>query len=389
MLAGCTDRGARPDDRASDAFPAWDTAIADQIDESAFSPSSPDSAESTAPSAGQASVVIAPKHWPADVHASGRRPTSVRLRARWSYAASWDDTTILQPTHAAVVERAVIVQDMGHMALFGLQREAGTLRWRQGRRGSGPGEFQYGEITRASDTSVYFFDGSLRRLTEWSDAGQLLDSRALPRIGTIRGLCRANDGHLYVSVRPHDKERFIGLARLPSDADSLVDRRPLPLDRPIHRTAMDAQMPIYPLGDGSCALGAAHESWLALFSSIDAMHRVTLMEEVPPPILVDTKIDTKFGEGVRTSFAGVPLSGVRGIARLGNVIAVAFGGHTSARRRLVDFYHRDPWRYEGSIVLPGTIRTISARDSTFVIVSEDTTGFGRIDAFTVDVSRVR
>ncbi len=384
-FAACVDRAAEQGDRANDVLPSRDSASADRIDVVASVHPMPDSTENTAPVVDRASVVVAPERWPDDVRASGRRPTSVRLRSRWSYAASWDDTTMLQPAQATVTQRTVIVYDRGHVALLGLRREDGVPRWRQGRQGSGPGEIQRGAMTQASDTSVYFFDDGLRRLTEWSDTGGLFASRAVSRIGLIRGLCRTDDGNVYVSIVPDGQQHFLGLARLPAGADSAVDQRSLPFDRPIHRTGMDAQMPIFPLGDGSCALGPLNESWIVFFSDIDAMQRVALVEHVPVP----TVVETKAGEGMQIGFAGDAFSGVRGVARFGDFIAVAFGGRTSARRRLVDVYHRDPWRYEGSIVLPGVVQSISARDSTFVIVSEDTTGFGRIDAFTVDASRVR
>ncbi len=140
-------------------------------------------------------------------------------------------------------------------------------------------------------------------------------------------------------------------------------------------------MKLYPLNDGSCALGAQDESWLAVFSNVDTLASLPLVEIVPPPIV----IDSKEGRATRTSYAAGQPFGVQAVAQLGSYVAVAFGGRSSVRRRLVDFYQRDPWRYEGSIVLPGTVRGLSARDSTLVIVSEDTSGFPRIDNFAVSV----
>jgi len=304
---------------------------------------------------------------------------------KWSHAATWEDTTVLYATHAEVLRGSTVVLDMGRHALLGLQHSDGSASWRQGRRGSGPGEFQHGEISRASDTSILQFDAGLRRLTEWSDRGELVKMRALPKIGVIRGVCRLDDGNTYVSVFPSGKDRFVGIARLPDDADTLVDRRPLPLARPIHRTAIDAQIRLYPLGDGSCALGALDESFLAVFESLSTIEALPLVEHVPPPEVVDVKA----GKSIRTSLATGSPGGVRGVARLGEMIAVAFGGRTSSRQRIVDLYQRQPWRYEGSFVLRGVVRSMSTRDSTLVIVSEDDTGFARIDHFVFRASHAR
>ncbi len=324
-------------------------------------------------------AIVDPARWPEDLYVSGRRPTNAELRPHWSYVASMDDTMLLQPYDVAILRKGVVVQDMGRMALLGLQHRDGLPMWRTGRRGSGPGEFQLGTILHLSDTSFLYADVSLRRLSEWTDEGKLLATRALPKIGVIWGVCRAPNGANYVMVRAHGTDRFSGVARLPDDADTLVDRQSFPIDRPVHRSGLDTQMRLFQLADGTCALGANNESWFAMFRHVDSMVTVPLVEHVAPPVVTETKD----GRAIRTSFAEGTLSAVRGVSSLGDMIAVVYGGGTSARRRIVDLYRREPWSYEGSFVLQGTVRGIASRDSTLVVVSEDASGFDRIDQFFV------
>ncbi len=380
-LIGCAD-SSRGDDAAVGAIaatgedapsrPVEMVAAEDVLSDSVPDDPSPNATEK---------ILLQPAHWPEDLRESGRRPTSLQMRVRWSNVGTWDDTTFLHPTHAEVMPNSVIVQDIGRMSLMGLRREDGEVLWRKGRRGSGPGELLLGEISRATDSSVFYYDSGNRRITEWTSEGALLESRNVTMMGLLRGLCRLSNGELHAFTFPSGTIRGRGLARLVPDVDSLVDLIPVALGRPVHRTALDAQLKLYPLEGGSCALGAHDESWLAVFSDVATVSPLPLVEFVPPPIV----IDTKEGKGTRTSFVPGQPFGVQAVAQLGSYLAVGFGGKTSVRRRLVDFYHLNPWRYEGSIVMPGTVRGLSARDSTLVIVSEDTSGFPRIDNFAVSV----
>jgi len=377
-LVGCEQRAPGTQSQQPDVLSTRDSRHL--VDATAGAMRDSDDAESSRPAPEHPhDAIVDPTRWPADLYASGRRPTNVQLRAGWSYVASMDDTTLLQPYDVAVLRNVVVAQDAGRMALLGLRHNNGFPTWRTGRRGSGPGEFQLGAILWASDTSILYSDVRLRRLTEWSDEGKLIASRELPKIGMIWGVCRLPDGNNYVMVRPHGADNFTGIARLPDNADSLLDRQPFPIKRAVHRSGLDAQMRLYQLADGSCALGASNESYLAVFHRVDSMVSVPLIEHVPPPVVEESKD----GKAIRIGFAEGTLSAVRGVSSLGDMVAILYGGRTTARRRIVDLYHRAPWRYEGSFVMQGTVRSLSSRDSTLVVVSEDSTGFDRIDQFIV------
>nr|MCU0615596.1 hypothetical protein [Gemmatimonadaceae bacterium] len=68
---------------------------------------------------------------------------------------------------------------------------------------------------------------------------------------------------------------------------------------------------------------------------------------------------------------------------------VSADGKTAVRRRVIDIYQRRPWRYEGSLVVPGRIMAVGARDSLLALVQEDSSGLLRLDVFIVRDSAPR
>ena len=317
---------------------------------------------------------------PEDVLDTGRRPTRLRVRARWSYVATLEDTTILHPMDVVATQQMLVLSDVGRQSLLGMDSHQGKILWRSGGRGSGPGESQSLMLRHARDTSVLVYDPQLRRIAHWTQHGTLLRVQSVANAGHLQGFCTLAADTTLVFTMPDRRQRFVGLGQLLPDRDSLVDRQPLELDWTMHPSGLDAQYALSTIANDECALAGAFDSRFWILRSSDSLRALPLVETVAPPQITETRSGPK---SVTYGFAKGTVMGTQRVAASTTHVFVAFHGRTGSRGQLLDVYARQPWAYEGSLLAKGIIRGLTARDSTLAIVSEDSTGLHRIDVFTV------
>ncbi len=338
----------------------------------AAKPSKPDNARARR----LGKIIMPASEWPADILASHRKELDWRLASRWSWVGALSDTAMLQLCCANMSAKAIVVSDVAAGVLLGLDRNTGSIIWRSGKRGRGPREFIQPIPFLLDDSTIIVNDVATRRLSEWTTDGRFLSDRSVASVGSIRGVCRSSGGALLVGVRPDGGVTSLGLGQLDPERDSIVVLWSLPIDPPPHRTGIDAQMIVVPDGIGGCYLFPLHESWVADVDSAGRFTKHELVEHVARPLVLEEKLSETSG---RTRLAPGSVGGVKQVATMGSFVLVLFGGRTSGARRLIDVYERTSWRYLGTLLFRERIKAVHGRDSMLVVLSEDESGFDRMD----------
>lgn len=127
-------------------------------------------------------------------------------------------------------------------------------------------------------------------------------------------------------------------------------------------------------------------AWIAAVAEGEVGTQLPLIETVPPPRIIEEP--TERG-GTYTTISPETPDITRMLAFSKRRAYVSADGKTTVRRRVIDIYQRRPWRYEGSLVVPGRIMAVGARDSLLALVQEDSSGLLRLDVFVVRDSAPR
>ena len=101
-------------------------------------------------------------------------------------------------------EHGVVIVDQGTLELQSLEAVSGRTRWKVGRKGGGPAEFQdIGDITLDSAGNAVALDRQLGRITSISPAGELLPYRGSKSLQFAHAICALDDGSIAaVMMRP-------------------------------------------------------------------------------------------------------------------------------------------------------------------------------------------
>ena len=133
--------------------------------------------------------------------------------------------------------------------------------------------------------------------------------------------------------------------------------------------------------EGACMLAPASYGWITTVDSSGFGDPMPLVEQVPPPQVIEEPLDKG---GVSVTLSPDTPDITRMLALSTRRAFVSADGKTTVRRRVIDIYQRRPWRYEGSLTVPGRILAVGARDSLLALVQETEGGmFLRVDVFVV------
>lgn len=318
--------------------------------------------------------------WEPSLAASGRRPWRGSGTLRWSHVGSLNDTTILTPSSIVVTTNVIAVSDRGPKRVLGLDRNNGSIVWTAGREGSGPGEFREPVLFPDGPGSMIVVDFSLRRLSIWSSEGTRVIERSFGSFGAISGACRVSDSVFVVKVRPSGAQVLDGLGELRNGVDTLEYLRALPLSVPPHRTGLGADAKVVRAEDGRCLVAPNRYAWIGIYGPSRSLDTFSFVERAAPPIVIERATGPKSSQSYVSSETPLLTMGVAGTA---THVFVVTHGRTAQRLRIIDVYARLPWMYEGSVLMEDRIYAIAAADSTLAVISEDSSGFLRIDVSSI------
>lgn len=318
--------------------------------------------------------------WEPSLRKSGRRELRAVITPTWSYVSSLEDTLLLMPGSLVLTKELLLVADRGSKRLIGFRRRDGQLEWIAGREGSGPGEFRQPIVVPDGERSVLVVDFGTRRLSTWDDAGTMSMERDLASIGLVMSTCRVRDSSFLFKVRPSGTLSRDGLGELSPGSDTLRNLRALPIAAPPHRTGLGGDARVVRAEDGVCLVAPSYYPWVGVYAPDGALDTVPLIEWVPPPIIVENPRDSR--SSVSFVSSDTPLLTV-GLAATREHMFVITYGRTEQRFRILDVYARRPWQYLGSLLTHGRLISIAAADSTLATISEDSSGYHRVDVSTL------
>lgn len=319
--------------------------------------------------------------WTASSRMAGRERWKGRISVRWMHVGSLDDETLLTPASVEVVPSGIVISDLGAGRIVAYDRIHGAVRWRAGREGSGPNEFRRPFVARDSDTSIVVVDIPLRRLQVLTSDGSFGESRSLAAFGSVSGACRHPDGSAWwIKLTPSGQVELNGVGLLRDGADSLDALQPLPVEVPMHPSGIGSTASLVRSKNGDCYVAPTHFAWVGLVSSSGSILKYPLVEDVAAPVVV---VEPQGANARRITLSSESVSITRALSISENRAYVIARGASDARGRIVDIYRLAPWGYEGSIVFPEQVLSVSVADSTLAAITEDSTGYLRVLVATI------
>jgi hypothetical protein len=294
---------------------------------------------------------------------------------------SLDDELLLTPASIVVTPSSVVVSDLGTSGIVSFDRYRLNQQWRIGKDGDGPGEYRRPFLLPDTDSSVVVLDVAHRRLQVVSSAGSLREARALASFGGVSGVCRHDDRlSWWLKMIPSGRIELNGVGLLRDGDDSLALLRPLDLGAPTHRSGIGATAALVRSEDGRCVVAPTHFSWIGVLGEDGVLEKLPLVESVPAPAVEIVELGAR-SRRITPSAGTVAIT--RGLAVSEERAFVIAMGRSFASGRLIDIYRRRPWAYEGSLVFPGHVLSVSAADSTLAVISEDQSGYHRVTVATM------
>jgi hypothetical protein len=293
---------------------------------------------------------------------------------------------LLYPVGIRIHASSMLVADYGAKRLSVHDRTTGRQLRTVGREGSGPGEFRELLLLPAASDRALVYDRQLARLSWWSGSGDAIGSRSTAGLGSVSGVCGEMNGTLTLKISPAGESALRGVGELDSGATTLRNLRQLPPPVIQHRSDMGSHAHLLVDDDGECILAPHSYAWIATVQGEQFGAPMPLIETVPPPRIVEEPME-RGGTYITTAPETPDIT--RMLAFSKRRAYVSADGKTTVRRRVIDIYQRRPWRYEGSLVVPGRIMAVGARDSLLALVQEDSSGLLRLDVFVVRDSAPR
>lgn len=293
----------------------------------------------------------------------GQASETHRFGARYVRQAAWDTVfqldaspgdTLLLPRRLAARDGRVYVIDYGDHALKAFSF-SGTLLWRFGRRGEGPGEFAFPvDMEVDEEGKIWILDRGrgVNRIAIISPAGEWIGTRPLNEL--------ARD------VLPLEKGEYILVTHDPGDNmfvvfdrdDDVVERGVVP-DPRIARAFYTARQTMSSLS------AVDHRSWVAPFVLGDLF----LVYD-----RTSVRCQGQFVEGgalPQEAYQEPPPVWVVAAAMDEKRVYMLAKGETGLALKLLDIYDARDCRYIESIELPGEFRTMALAGDVFVFESED------------------
>lgn len=263
-----------------------------------------------------------------------------------------DGTELLNPRSiVADREGGFYLYDAGEHQILAFSR-TGSLRWRAGRRGAGPGEYLgVGDLEVGRRGDVHILDGSNARITILSSSGSLKGSVSLPS-QMRRLLPPLLDGQQLVVPHGAFVSMTLSLSGVPVREHALPSGVAFPAD--ITGEPYTAAL------DSGAVIAYRWSSTLVLLRPEGSVRLVSPGVEripFPSPRTYDVTMGSQKMKVTRVDPNAVPAA--VSVTGRRNKFCVLFRGATSARGRIVDFYDGMSGQYEGSLTLPHAVAEIA------------------------------
>lgn len=292
--------------------------------------------------------------------ATHRTFTPVRWDTLWYRRGSEQDTSLLMPTMIVADRRAVYALDIGAPRVVAFRTGNGRVEWMVGHTGGGPGEFRGPNwITLGPNGSIGVLDGRNNRLSMFQPDGSFARSIPLDAVpNALRACPFSHDDVLAEALLDGTPP----LVRIDSTGRA-IGRYDLPWPQLRRLPAIAGQLETVPVPDAPiCVLATMLGPG---FATINASGRFGpthpyIEHFLPPEVIVS---------GHPPGAHSVRLA-ERRIAALSaavkdDTISVLFGGLTSHRGRLLDFYRMKDGAYLGSVLLPHRAMSMARTGGTY------------------------
>lgn len=292
----------------------------------------------------------------------GQAPRDVEV-ARWQEIRQFDDrsgTHLVNPGQIVWCGNQIIVIDYSEMTLvaFGIDFEP---RWRFGRRGAGPGEFNSpNDMTCDRQGNVWVADEGNSRLTVVSRTGQLerlirLESPA------YRVAASTADSPVIVVTRQQ-----LDLVSLIEHDGTLIRRVPAPAA--LAAIDMLRREPITAgAADGTLFMGFRWDSRVLRISAAGEVTTfATAVEEIRFPETRAYQTESRSAVMVRID-PRAPEATQRMVVT-DSAVYVLFAGRSRDVGKVIDRYHRPDGAYMNSWLLPNAPRDFAVRGDTLLVL---------------------
>jgi len=310
------------------------------------------------------------------------RPDSIPLTRRfvdstflttlWQVAAGAASDEFDTPFLMHASERALVVWDATRLQLTALN-SAGSVVWRSGQVGAGPGEFrQVRDLEPMGGGAIALLDNGNRRVTAVDESGAFQHSVMLQGVGSADQFFSLGGG---VALFPTSPTETRGVVVVDSNG-RVTDSLPLPWAPLAHLDPLVRQLVTIEsdrsnyrvialkLGDGFWAQrvsdgfrGEYIEGWYREHQDFPAVIRQ----------------QAKDGRAV-VRLAPTPMSAVGGAVE-GDALLILFAGATDRAGRIVDVYRVRSAAYRCSFLLPEQSNSIELRGGTlFSITAAEVSG---------------
>lgn len=339
-----------------------------------------DSSSTNPPSRkGNLSEVLDTLAWNAELSNGHRRKLHATIETKWSRRGTMEDTMLVQPGVMIASDHGVILVDDAYTRIVSMTAEEGKFEWMFGTKGSGPKEWR-GPISLAgySNNDLVVFDRTLRRLSTVSQSGAFVGSVQVTGIQTPNSICMVDNIIAIANTLNSNASKLTKINVLDGTA---ADTHELPWPEFRDLPSIAAQVTAAST-DGGCLIGSTYGSALAKISSTKHVFEpVASIEKSPTPITEWR--ETKFGKGM--TLGKGTTNGASALARVGRYVVVAFGGQTTFKRRLLDFYDWSTGVYAGTLIATGDVEAMAGFGDMLFLRTEDESGFYRIDAIRIRV----
>jgi hypothetical protein len=296
-----------------------------------------------------------------DHPSAGRKLVTLTSDTAW-IANVANGQMLYEPVSLAAADSTIFVLEWSGRQIVALNAHNGSVRWRAGRKGVGPGEFNNPyDLRPVEDGGVVVFDAPAKRLTRYSADGSINSIVPLSRIpGMARWMCALRDkryllGFMYSDTVMEVDEQGTAVK---------VSVQPWQLEDP--RTDLN-EPPMY--NDPKTHTCISTFVRALGFSRYDASGFGPVrpyVENLVMPYLI------RSASG-RDSL-NVDVIGAYDAAIRRDTLWLLFGGVTDLSRRVVDLYSTESGRYLVSVRLPKEARAIAVTGNALVVIVEEEDG---------------
>lgn len=271
------------------------------------------------------------------------------------------DELLLPGSIAVTHEGNLLAFDYGAMEIRAFARDGRSL-WRQGAKGSGPGEYRnIMDVEVRSNDAIVLLDMANRRITELSSAGKL--RRTVPiKLNSSRFIATA-DTNAYTLAGDDTSTLWVSV-----DANGNPARRMVAPPSMLAKHSLAREQFTASIGQRSVVAYRWSDRLLLLEGDGAVQGMIEGVERVPLPgvKLYPTKFGKFSGNIARVDPKAVP--GALSVAAHDDRIYVLFAGVTPERGRVIDVYSVATRQYAGSYLLPSVAQEIAVLPDGSIVV---------------------